>query len=157
MHLIFNRNLSLLLNKQLKGTQATRDYLKRYVEKKAENSKKLKETQVSENKKEEADAANVAKNEAAKPPAEDSKEDNDSGEKEDHDIACSAVLSDEDRDADREASEKLTNALEERLKSRPLPPPPPLTTTDAPGNSSVEPSSKLKDGHSDADILKNGE
>ncbi|XP_023541514.1 RNA-binding protein 25-like isoform X1 [Cucurbita pepo subsp. pepo] len=138
----------------LKGTQATRDYLKRYVEKKAENSKKLKETQVSETKEDEADIANVAKNETSKPPAEDSKEDRDSGEKEDHDIACSAVLSDEDREADREASEKLTNSLEERLKSRPLPPPPLLTTADVSGNSSAEPSAKLKDGEYDVDILK---
>lgn len=145
------------MNKQLKGTQATRDYLKRYVEKKAENSKKLKETQVSETKEEEADTSNVAKNETSKPPSEDSKEDHDSGKKEDHDIACSAVLSDEDREADREALEKITNALEERLKSRPLPPPPLLPTADVSGNSSAEPSSKLKDGESDADILKSGE
>lgn len=98
----------------------------------------------------------MAKNETSKPPVEDSKEDHDSGEKEDHDIANSAVLSDEDRDADREASEKLTNALEERLKSRPLPPPPPLTAADVSGNSSAEPSAKLKDSESDADILKSG-
>ncbi|XP_038893395.1 RNA-binding protein 25 isoform X3 [Benincasa hispida] len=137
----------------LKGTQATRDYLKRYVEKKAENSKKLKETQISETKEEEADTTNVAKNETSKPSAEDSKEDNDSGEK-DLDIACSAVLSDEDRDADREATEKLTNALEERLKSRPLPPPPLLTTADVSGNSSAEPSAKLKDGEADGNTLK---
>ncbi|XP_008446214.2 RNA-binding motif protein 25 isoform X1 [Cucumis melo] len=137
----------------LKGTQATRDYLKRYVEKKAENSKKLKETQTLETKEEEADTANVAKKETSKPSAEDSKEDHDSGEK-DFDIACSAVLSDEDRDADREAKEKITNALEERLKSRPLPPPPLLTTTDVSDNSSVEPSAKLKDGEADGDTLK---
>ncbi|XP_023531632.1 RNA-binding protein 25-like isoform X1 [Cucurbita pepo subsp. pepo] len=138
----------------LKGTQATRDYLKRYVEKKAENSKKQEETQLSETKVEETDTANVAKNETSKPPAEDSKEDQDSGEKEDHYIACSAVLSDEDRDADREVSEKLTNALEERLKSRPLPPPPLLTATDVSGNSSAEPSVKMKDGEAVSDILK---
>lgn len=137
----------------LKGTQATRDYLKRYVEKKAENSKKLKETQVSETKEEEAATTNVARNETSKPSAEDSKEDNDSGEK-DLDIARSAVLSDEDRDADRVASEKLTNALEERLKSRPLPPPPLMTTADVSGNSSAEPFAKLKDGEADTDVLK---
>ena len=99
----------------------------------------------------------MAKNETSKPPAEDSKEDQDSGEKEDHYIACSAVLSDEDRDADREVSEKLTNALEERLKSRPLPPPPLLTATDVSGNSSAEPSVKMKDGEAVSDILKSGE
>lgn len=98
----------------------------------------------------------MARNETSKPSAEDSKEDNDSGEK-DLDIARSAVLSDEDRDADRVALEKLTNALEERLKSRPLPPPPLMTTADVSGNSSAEPFAKLKDGEADADVLKPGE
>ena len=61
-------------------------------------------------------------------------------------------MTDEDKEADRVALEKLTSLIEERLKTNPLPPPPPL----APGNSISESPSNSRDGDPNVDIARNG-
>ncbi|KAJ7953633.1 RNA-binding protein 25 [Quillaja saponaria] len=133
--------------------QATREYLGRYVEKRSENSKKRKE-------KEDESAQPVEAKDPAKPIADDSKkEDNSSGNKENHDTTKFGIVTEEDREADREALEKLKNMIEERLKTKPLPPPPPPPPAQATGDGSrninPESISKSRDGDSGVDIVKN--
>lgn len=65
-------------------------------------------------------------------------------------------MTDEDREADRVALEKLTSLIDERLKTNPLPPPPPLAPGDRNGNSNSELPAKSRDGDSDVDITRNG-
>ncbi|KAK6931070.1 RNA recognition motif domain [Dillenia turbinata] len=133
--------------------QATKKYLERYVEKKTkERNDKGSETE----KKEKEDS--VEKNEPSKPQAEDSEKDgNDLGSKVDDDTANFGIVTDEDRDADREALEKLMNMIEERLKTKPLPPPlpPPQSAGDGSGNLKSEVPTKSRDGDSDVDITRN--
>ncbi|KAF3431289.1 hypothetical protein FNV43_RR26019 [Rhamnella rubrinervis] len=66
----------------LNVNQGTREYLERYVEKKTENYKKVKETEATGAEKEDEEAAGAEKNDTPKPSVEDSKEDNASGNKE---------------------------------------------------------------------------
>uniref|UniRef100_A0A5B7BM64 Putative Nucleotide-binding, alpha-beta plait n=2 Tax=Davidia involucrata TaxID=16924 RepID=A0A5B7BM64_DAVIN len=140
----------------LNVNQATREFLERYVEKKKENSKKLKATEPEGAEKEEESAPGDENNEPPKPSVEDSKKDDiDLENKENHDIANFGMVTDEDREADREALEKLTGMIEERLKTNPLPPPPPQTAADGSGNSNLELPAKSKDGDSDVDIIRN--
>ncbi|XP_010247929.1 PREDICTED: RNA-binding protein 25 isoform X4 [Nelumbo nucifera] len=139
----------------LNVNQATREYLERYVEKKTEREKKLKESESEGAEKEEESAPGVEKNETPKPPVEDSKKDeNDSTEKENQDSTTFGIVTEEDREADREALEKLTSMIEERLKTKPLPPPPPQTPVDGSGKSNSEVPTKSRDGDSDVDIMK---
>ncbi|KAK7307216.1 hypothetical protein VNO77_40077 [Canavalia gladiata] len=122
--------------------QALKD---RYVQKKTENLEN-KETQTAGVEKDDA-------KEDGKPDAEHSnKEDNESAKKESHDVAT--VVTDEDREADREALEKITKMIEERLKTRPLPPPPAQPTSDGSVNLTTE-HVKTRDGDSDMDAEKN--
>lgn len=149
-----------LIHLQLNVNQATREYLERYVEKKTENSKKLKETEAEGAKKEEESAPGPDKNEPLKPSMEDLKKDeNDSGNKENQDTANFGIVTDEDREADQEALDKLTSMMEERFKTKPLPPPPPPPQGpgDGSGNSNWELPTKSRDGDSDVDIMRNGE
>lgn len=139
-------------HEQLNVDQATREYLERYVEKKTENAKKLKETEDAGARKEDE---SVEKNEPTKPP-EDVKKDSETGNKENHDPSNFGIVTDEDREADREALEKLTSMVEERLKTNPLPPPPPLTTADGSGISNSELPAKTMEGDSDLDVIRNG-
>lgn len=91
-------------------------------------------------------------------PDDSKKEDSKSGNKEEnHNVTNLSIITDEDREADREALEKITNMIEERLKTRPLPPPPAQTAPDGPANSALEQPSKARDGDSDADTVNNGE
>ncbi|GMP58020.1 hypothetical protein CsSME_00021849 [Camellia sinensis var. sinensis] len=139
-------------------TQATREYLERYVEKKAENSKKLRETETEGDQKDQEGALSAEKSEPPKPSVDDSKKDDkDSGNEENNDTANFGIVTDEDREADREALEKLTGMIEERLKNNPLPPPPPppLTAADGSGKSNSEQPARSKDGDSDVDIMRN--
>ncbi|XP_058193197.1 RNA-binding motif protein 25 isoform X2 [Rhododendron vialii] len=137
---------------------ATREYLERYVEKKTESSKKLKETESEGAEKEEEGAPSAEKSEPPKPSGEDvKKDDKDSTKEETNDTASFGIVTDEDREADREALEKLTGMIEERLKNRPLPPPPPLPAADASGHSNSEQPAGSKDGDSDVDTPRNGE
>ncbi|KAJ4711120.1 RNA-binding protein 25 [Melia azedarach] len=136
--------------------QATREYLERYVEKKTENTKKLKETQDAGAEKKDEGSQGVEKNEAAKPP-DDMKKENETGNKENHYPANFGIVTDEDMQADREALEKLTSMIEERLKANPLPPPPPQMTMDGSGISNLELQAKTRDGDSDVDMIRNAE
>ncbi|XVF02445.1 hypothetical protein REPUB_Repub04eG0175800 [Reevesia pubescens] len=137
----------------LNVNQATRDYLERYVEKKTENAKKLNEAQTAVAEKEGENAVGDEKNESSTPSVEDSKKDSDSANKENIDIANSGIVTDEDRKADRDASEKLVSMIEERLKTNPLPPPPPQTAADGSGKSNSD--LLAKDGDSDVDVVRN--
>ncbi|MED6143664.1 hypothetical protein PIB30_007964 [Stylosanthes scabra] len=134
--------------------ETTKEHLKQYVVKKTEDSKK-KETQLAGAEKD---------GEGAQPPdgdgksdAEDSKkEDNDSQNKESLDFATFGIVTDDDREADREASEKITNMIEERLKTRPLPPPPPPAQTPGDGAAiTSEQPAKTRDGDSDEAMGRN--
>lgn len=75
------------------------------------------------------------------------------GEPKNIDIANSAVLTDEEREADRVAMEKIESAIEERVKTNPLPPPPPPPPADGSG---MEFAFKSKDGDSNTDIARSG-
>lgn len=109
--------------------------------------------------KEDESAASDGKTDLLKPTAEEpTKEDSDSGNKE-NDNANFGIVTDEDSEADREAMGKLTSMIEERLKTKPLPPPPPPPPAQASGegagNSNSELPAKSRDGDSDAD-MRNG-
>ncbi|KAL3578241.1 hypothetical protein D5086_019745 [Populus alba] len=143
----------------LNVNQATKEYLERYVEKKTENSKNFKETQVADTGKEDGTGIDDKKGEFSKSSAEDSNNDSDKGNKENRDLANFGIVTDEDKAGDREATEKLTSMIEERLKTKPLPPPPPpsLAPADGSGNPNLELPSKSRDGDTDADIMRSVE
>jgi len=137
---------------------ATNKYLAQFVEKKTESLKKLKETESEGAEKEEEGAPSAEKSEPPKPSGEDlKKDDKDSSNEETKDTASFGIVTDEDREADREALEKLTRMIEERLKNRPLPPPPPLPAADASGKSNSEEPARSRDGDSDVDMTRNAE
>ncbi|EOA33517.1 hypothetical protein CARUB_v10019840mg [Capsella rubella] len=130
--------------------QATKEYLLKYVEKKIETAKKAKESQ----------AVGTEENQAEGPESERKKlesaenetgKDGEQKSKENIDIANSAVITDDEREADKEAMEKIESAIEERLKSNPLPPPPPPPPADGSG---MELAFKSKDGDSNTDIAR---
>ncbi|OMO78193.1 hypothetical protein CCACVL1_14583, partial [Corchorus capsularis] len=139
----------------LNVNQATRDYLERYVKMKVENAKKLSEAQAAGAEKEGENAVGDEKTESSTPSIEDSKKDSDTGNKENIDIANSGIVTDEDREADQEASEKLASMIEERLKTNPLPPPPPQGAPDGSGKSSSDLPAESRDGDSDVDAMRN--
>ncbi|OMO52786.1 hypothetical protein COLO4_36971 [Corchorus olitorius] len=139
----------------LNVNQATRDYLERYVKMKVENAKKLSEAQAAGAEKEGENAVGDEKTESSTPSIEDPKKDSDTGNKENIDIANSGIVTDEDREADREASEKLSSMIEERLKTNPLPPPPPQGAPDGSGKSSSDLPAESRDGDSDVDAMRN--
>lgn len=93
--------------------------------------------------------------ESAKPALDEQKKDESDAPNKENNLG---LVTDEDRQADREALEKLTGILEERLISKPLPPPPPppRLSTDGPGKSSPEQQSESRDRESDGDAAKNG-
>ncbi|XP_057948923.1 RNA-binding motif protein 25 isoform X2 [Malania oleifera] len=139
----------------LNVNEATKEYLKRYVEKKTENSKKPKETEAEGDDKMEESGSAVEKNDPSKPSAEDSKmEVDDSRNKENNDSANFGIVTDEDKEADREALEKLTSMIEERLKTKPLSMPPTQGAVDGSGSSNLETNAKSRDGDSDVDIIR---
>jgi RNA-binding protein 25 len=133
-----------------------RNYLERYVQKKTENSKE-KETQAAEVGKDQVVKTSDVK-EDAKPDVEHSnkEEGNDSVNKKTHDVATFGIVTDEDREVDRDALEKIKQMIEERLNSRPLPPPPPPPTGDGSVDSTSEQPTKTREGDSDVDTKKNG-
>ncbi|XP_042048944.1 RNA-binding protein 25-like isoform X1 [Salvia splendens] len=138
----------------LNVNQTTRKYLERYVQKKIEGSK-AKEFATDGSDKEEAresssdtDKAVKLTEESLKPSSDEQQtKDNSETNKENPEAGSFSLVTDEDRDADRDACEKLTGMLEERLKNKPLPPPPPppQTLIDGPGNSNSEQPSGSKD------------
>ncbi|KAJ0254579.1 Splicing factor PWI domain-containing protein / RNA recognition motif [Hirschfeldia incana] len=124
--------------------QATKEYLLKYVEKKIE---KAKDNQ-GEGPESEREKAVIS----AAPTVGETGKDGEPKSKENIDIANSAVLTDEEREADKEAKEKIDNAIEERSKTNPLPPPPPPPLP-ADG-SGIEFAFKSKDGDSNTDIAR---
>ncbi|CAH8384383.1 unnamed protein product [Eruca vesicaria subsp. sativa] len=131
--------------------QATKEYLLKYVEKKIENAKKAKESQAvrtGEGPESEREKAVIS----AAPTVGETGKDGEPKSKENIDIANSAVLTDEEREADKVAKEKIESAIEERVKTNPLPPPPPPPPpADASG---IELAFKSKDGDSNNDIAR---
>ncbi|XP_010417962.1 PREDICTED: RNA-binding protein 25-like [Camelina sativa] len=129
--------------------QATKEYLLKYVEKKIETANKAKESQTVGTEENQAEGSESEREKLESAENETGKD----GEpkKENIDIANSAVLTDDEREADREAMEKIESAIEERLKSNPLPPPPPPPPADGSG---MELAFKSKDGDSNTDITR---
>ncbi|XP_042502725.1 RNA-binding protein 25-like isoform X2 [Macadamia integrifolia] len=135
--------------------QATREYLERYVEKKTEREKKPKETENEDTEKEQESQPGSEKSKLQKTSEEHLKKDeNDSADKENQDNSSFGIVTDEDREADRDALEKLKSMIEERIKTKPPPPPPALTTADSSAKSNSEVPSKSRDEDSDVDIMK---
>ncbi|CAN1320962.1 RNA-binding motif protein 25, partial [Linum perenne] len=132
--------------------QATREYLDRYVERKTENWKNLREGAADAEKNGLSESSEKAG--LDKSSVDDSEKDNGKENRGKHDLANFGMVTDEDKENDKAASEKLTNMIEERLKTNPLPPPPPPPPIVGSGNSSIEPT-KSRDGDSDIDILSN--
>jgi len=135
--------------------QAMKEHLERYVQKKAENLNK--ETQAGVVEKDEGEQTSNA-NEGTKAEKEPSnKVDSESVNKESHDVTNFGIVTDEDREGDREALEKITKMIEERLKTRPLPPPPAQPSGDGSANLTSEQPVKTREGDSVVDTEKNGE
>ncbi|WOK92057.1 RNA-binding protein 25 isoform X2 [Canna indica] len=152
------RSLRLLTKLNIDGQelmvnikQATREYLERYVEMKIEREK-LKETDSGGPAKENATKEGSEKQEPRKPVEEEAKKDSeDSGDKDDQErYKTFGIVTDEDREADKDALEKITQMIEERLKNKPLPPP---LSVDGSAITSELPS-KSRDGDSDVDITR---
>ncbi|QCD90627.1 RNA-binding protein 25 isoform X1 [Vigna unguiculata] len=132
--------------------QAMKEHLERYVQKKAENLNK--ETQAGVVEKDEGEQTSSA-NEGTKAEKESSnKVDSESANKESHDVTNFGIVTDEDREGDREALEKITKMIEERLKTRPLPPPPAQPSGDGSVNLTSEQLVKTREGDS-VDTEKN--
>ncbi|KAL8534140.1 hypothetical protein ACS0TY_010229 [Phlomoides rotata] len=144
----------------LNVNQTTRKYLERYVEKKTESSK-AKESEAEGTNKDEVRVSGtdtdkaVRSSEESLKPSDEQKKDDEEMNKENHDASCLGLVTDEDREADREALEKLKGMIEERLRSKPLPPPPPPPAIDGPGNSNSEQPSGSRDRESEDDGAKN--
>lgn len=83
------------------------------------------------------------------------KDENSTANKDKREVTEFGIVTDEDREADREALEKLKSMIEERLKTNPLPPPPPPPIDNA-GDRKPETPVKSKDGDSDGDMVRNG-
>ncbi|KAL7091656.1 hypothetical protein ACP275_12G118800 [Erythranthe tilingii] len=148
----------------LNVNQATREYLERYVEKKSESLKSIKESETEGAEKEIVSASDAetddifkSSEESPKPSSDEQKRDENEMNKEKPDAASFGLVTDEDRKADREALDKLAGMIEERLKSKPLPPPPPppQRPVDGPGNSNSEQPSESRDRESEEDLAKN--
>lgn len=153
------RALRLLNNLNVDGQElmvnpndATKEYLEKYVKKKNENLQKDTQAVGSDKDDENAPPSNAKEDEK---PDDSKKDDSKSGNKENHNATNLGIITDEDREADREALEKITNMIEERLKTRPLPPPPAQAAPDGAANSALEQPSKARDGDSDADTVNN--
>ncbi|XP_048503385.1 RNA-binding motif protein 25 isoform X3 [Beta vulgaris subsp. vulgaris] len=139
----------------LNVNQATREYLERFVEKKKENLNKPSETGAEEAKKDGESVPDSEKgdgNEKKEPAVEEPKKDVNETETKENDIASFGLVTDEDRDADREALEKLTNMIDERIKTKPPPPPLPPPQKVADGSSNVNSEVPAKSGDKDSDI-----
>lgn len=139
--------------------QATREYLEHYAEKKKENLNKTGKTGAKEAKKEGESAPEIEKSEGneketAEAAAEEPKKDVNETENKENDNASFGLVTNEDRDADRDTLDKLTNMLEERMKNKP--PPPLQKVVDDMNNSNLEMPAKSGDKNFDVDTLKNG-
>ncbi|KAL8106312.1 RNA-binding motif protein 25-like isoform X2 [Apium graveolens] len=142
----------------LNFNSATKEYLERYLQKKRENIKKSEAVDTEggqEIDKEEGKATGSGEGVPSESTQEESKEDSVTDQK-DQDITKFGLVTDEDREADKEVLEKLNGMIEERLKTHPLPPPPPPpVATDGSGTLSQEVQVGSKEGDMDVDRVKN--
>lgn len=151
-----------LLPLQLNFNSATKEYLERYVGKKRENfknSEAVGSVGVQEAEKEEGSATGSEKGGSSETTKEEPKEEKITDEK-DEDITKFGLVTNDDKEADREALEKLNGIIEERLKTHPLPPPPPPPpppmATAGSGTSNTEVQDGAKEENSDVDIVRSG-
>ncbi|RLN05430.1 hypothetical protein C2845_PM13G12590 [Panicum miliaceum] len=128
---------------------ATKEYLKKYVEEKKRAQEKAKET---ENGDRDGTTA-VPENESSKPPDESDKATGDAGDKDsEENINKFGIITDKDFEADKDVAEKISSMIEEWLKTRPPPPPPPVQpSADSSGVDMKKPDS---DDKNDADTDK---
>ncbi|XP_042446773.1 RNA-binding protein 25-like isoform X2 [Zingiber officinale] len=151
------RSLRLLSKLNIDGqelmlniNQATREYLERYVENKAETEKQeVAQTGDPANERDSKESTEK-QGQSANPMEEGTKKDSEDKENQVGNKSF-GLVTDEDREFDAVALEKLTGMLEERLKSKPLPPP---MLVDGTVKSTSDTPSKSKDGDSDIDIMK---
>ncbi|XP_042449504.1 RNA-binding protein 25-like isoform X2 [Zingiber officinale] len=151
------RSLRLLSKLNIDGqelmlniNQGTREYLERYVEKKAETEKQeVAETGDPANERDSKESTEK-QGQSANPMEEGTKKDSEDKENQVGNKSF-GLVTDEDREFDAVALEKLTGMLEERLKNKPLPPP---MLVDGSVKSTSDTPSKSKDGDSDIDIMK---
>jgi RNA-binding protein 25 len=133
---------------QVNINDATKEYLKKYVEEKKK---------AQENAKEKDDGGGdgtsaAAENESLKLDSDKTDEAEDVGDKDDQENTKKfGIVSNEDSEADKEAGEQISSMIEEWLKTRPPPPPPP-----PPVQPSADISSKHNNGESGVDMTKNG-
>ncbi|XP_051121982.1 RNA-binding motif protein 25 isoform X2 [Andrographis paniculata] len=145
----------------LNVNQAAREYLKRYVKKKVESSKNIKES-TSESSQKEEDNASGANNETSKPSDENSKPSSDEKKQDENELNTEnpdannfGLVTDEDKGTDSQALDKITEMIEERLRNKPLPPPPPQRPAEEPDNSTSEQHSASREKESEEDDRKN--
>ncbi|KAJ1268420.1 hypothetical protein BS78_07G133500 [Paspalum vaginatum] len=103
---------------------ATREYLKKYVEEKKRAQEKVKET-------EDAGGDGItagAENESSKHATDESvKAMGDAGDKDtEENTKKFGIITDDESETDKDVAEKLSSMIEEWLKTRPPPPPPPV-------------------------------
>ncbi|KAG5050712.1 hypothetical protein JHK87_002910 [Glycine soja] len=134
--------------------QAMKENLERYDKTKTENLKN-KKTQAGVGEKNEGEQPSNANKDAKADTEPSNKEVLESSNKESHDVANFGIVTDEDREADREALEKISKMIEERLKIRPLPAPSAQLTGDGSVNLTSEQPVKARDGDSVVDTEKN--
>jgi len=126
---------------QININDATKDYLKKHVEEKKRAQEKAKETEDASGD----GTTAVAENESSKPvPDESDKETGDAGDKDNEENTKKfGIVTDEDFQADKDVAEKISNMIEEWLKTRPPPPPPPPPVQQFADSSGVD---KAKNG-----------
>ncbi|XP_074580324.1 RNA-binding motif protein 25-like isoform X2 [Curcuma longa] len=154
------RSLRLLSKLNIDGqelmlniNQATREYLERYVEKKAEKEKQKEAETGTPPIEKDSREGSEKQEQPTKPVEEGIKKDSEDSEEKENQVGNKkfGLVTDEDREVDSDALEKLMGMIEERLKNRPLPPP---VLVDGSAKSTSDIPSKSRDGDSDVDILK---
>ncbi|KAG0523591.1 hypothetical protein BDA96_07G135800 [Sorghum bicolor] len=131
---------------------ATKEYLKKHVEEKKRAQEKAKETEDASGD----GTTAVAENESSKPvPDESDKETGDAGDKDNEESTKKfGIVTDEDSQADKDIAEKISNMIEEWLKTRPPPPPPPPPVQPSADSSGVDKAKNDSDDKNDADTDK---
>ncbi|CAD6245050.1 unnamed protein product [Miscanthus lutarioriparius] len=131
---------------------ATKDYLKKHVEEKKRAQEKAKETEDASGH----GTTAVAENESSKSvPDESDKETGDAGDKDNEENTKKfGIVTDEDSQADKDVAEKISNMIEEWLKTRPPPPPPPPPVQQFADSSGVDKAKNDSNDKNDADTDK---
>ncbi|XP_066379865.1 RNA-binding motif protein 25-like isoform X3 [Miscanthus floridulus] len=131
---------------------ATKEYLKKHVEEKKRAQEKAKETEDASGD----GTTAVADNESSKPvPDESDKETGDAGDKDNEENTKKfGIVTDEDFQADKDVAEKISNMIEEWLKTRPPPPPPPPPAQPSADSSGVDKAKNDSNDKNNADTDK---